>query len=149
MSNLKAAAQLRQLSTSDDTATLAAEHAGLQRYIEELRALLPALRAEVATLREEKTWQKRWINELREAIALRDQTMTAVFYETRINGWTNARFEKVDDALRFLAGLRGAPTDDRSIALRPALKNRLAARQPIKVSLTAGHEIVPVERARP
>ena len=43
--------------------------AALRRQDEELRALLPALRAEAAALREENAWQKRWIKELREAVA--------------------------------------------------------------------------------
>jgi predicted nuclease with TOPRIM domain len=55
--------------TQNDTATLQGEIAALRRQTEELRALLPALRAEATVLREENAWQKRWIKELREAVA--------------------------------------------------------------------------------
>jgi chromosome segregation ATPase len=55
--------------TQDDTATLREEIAALRRQAEGLRALLPALRAEATALREENAWQKRWIKELREAVA--------------------------------------------------------------------------------
>ena len=55
--------------TQNDTATLQGEIAALRRQTEELRALLPALRAEATALREENAWQKRWIKELREAVA--------------------------------------------------------------------------------
>lgn len=53
----------------NDVVTSPDECAGLRRQVEELRALLPALRAEADTLREENAWQKRWIKELREAVA--------------------------------------------------------------------------------
>jgi hypothetical protein len=55
--------------TQNDTATQWEEIAALRRQAEELRALLPALRAEATALREENAWQKRWIKELREAVA--------------------------------------------------------------------------------
>jgi septal ring factor EnvC (AmiA/AmiB activator) len=58
-----------QLRAQNDAATLRKEVAGLRRQVEELRALLSALRAEAAALREENAWQKRWIKELREAVA--------------------------------------------------------------------------------
>jgi predicted nucleic acid-binding Zn-ribbon protein len=58
-----------QLRDQNDTAALRKEIAALRRQGEELRALLPALRAEAAALREENAWQKRWIKELREAVA--------------------------------------------------------------------------------
>jgi hypothetical protein len=55
--------------TQNGTATPQEEIAALRRRVEELLALLPALRAEAAELREENAWQKRWIKELREAVA--------------------------------------------------------------------------------
>jgi hypothetical protein len=56
--------------TQNDTATPQEEIAALRRRAEELCALLPALRAEAVALREENAWQKRWIKELREAVAV-------------------------------------------------------------------------------
>ena len=53
----------------NEAATLAKQNAELRRHVDELRALLPVLRAEAAELREENAWQKRWIKELREAVA--------------------------------------------------------------------------------
>jgi peptidoglycan hydrolase CwlO-like protein len=53
----------------NDLATLKKENVQLRRHIEELRALLPTLRTEAAELREQISWQKRWIKELREAVA--------------------------------------------------------------------------------
>jgi hypothetical protein len=41
----------------------------LRRYVEELRALLPALRAETDELRKENVWLKRWVKELKEGLA--------------------------------------------------------------------------------
>jgi hypothetical protein len=55
--------------TQNDTATPQEEITALRRQAGELRALLPALRAEATMLREENSWQKRWIKELREALA--------------------------------------------------------------------------------
>jgi hypothetical protein len=67
-----------RLRAQNDTATLREESAPLRRQVEELRALLPALRAEADALREENAWQKRWIKELREAVAaLTGPVMTA------------------------------------------------------------------------
>ena len=59
--------QLRAQNYAEPLGTT--EIAGLRRQVEELRALLPALRAEATALREENAWQKRWIKELREAVA--------------------------------------------------------------------------------
>jgi len=57
------------LLMNDDPATLRKENAQLRRQVEELRALLPTLRAEATALREQIAWQMRWIKELREAVA--------------------------------------------------------------------------------
>ena len=65
MNDLSAVTHISQLRAEP----LVTEIAGLRRQVEELRALLPALRAEAAALREENAWQKRWIKELREAVA--------------------------------------------------------------------------------
>ena len=59
-----------QLRAQNDTVMLRKEITALRRQIEELRALLPALRAEATALREENAWQKRWLKELREAVAI-------------------------------------------------------------------------------
>jgi hypothetical protein len=58
------------LLMNDDPARLRKENAQLRRQIEELRALLPTLRTEATALREENAWQKRWLKELREAVAI-------------------------------------------------------------------------------
>jgi len=45
------------------------ENAKLRSYVSELRALLPSLRSEADALRKENAWLKRWVKELREALA--------------------------------------------------------------------------------
>jgi len=55
---------------NDDPGKLRKENAQLRRQIEELRALLPTLRTEATALREQITWQNRWIKELREAVVV-------------------------------------------------------------------------------
>ena len=70
MNDLSKVTDIRQLRAENDTVTLPDESAGLRRQVKELRALLPALRAEAAALREENAWQKRWLKELREAVAI-------------------------------------------------------------------------------
>ena len=67
MNALSTVTNIHQLRAENDTATLL--EASLRRQVEELRKLLSALRAEAAALREENARQKRWIKELREAVA--------------------------------------------------------------------------------
>jgi cell division protein FtsB len=77
MSNSQKAAQVHRLPQSardsgPDTGpqtALEEQNAQLRRYAEELRALLPALRAEAEALRKENAWLKRWVKELREGLA--------------------------------------------------------------------------------
>lgn len=80
---------LRARRAKNDPATqLKEENAQLRRQIEELRALLPTLRAEATSLREENAWQKRWIKELREAVAVLtgpDVTMAPSPRQTGVN----------------------------------------------------------------
>ena len=69
MNDLSMVTHISQLRAQNYAEPLGTEIAGLRRQVEELRALLPALRAEATALREENAWQKRWIKELREAVA--------------------------------------------------------------------------------
>lgn len=77
MSNSQKAAQVRRLPQSArdsglDTGSQTAleeENGQLRRYVEELRPLLSALRAEADALRKENAWLKRWVKELREGLA--------------------------------------------------------------------------------
>jgi hypothetical protein len=54
MNDLSKVTHIRQLRAENDTATLPDKSAPLLRQVEELRALLPALRAEAAALWEGK-----------------------------------------------------------------------------------------------
>ena len=75
MSKSKEAAEVRRLcarSTCEPEpgeCPVGEENGRLRRHTEELRALLPALRADADALRQENAWLKRWVKELREALA--------------------------------------------------------------------------------